>query len=90
MLLASDGGSVSDSFSRVIVRSIEIKAEVVLRDERERGLRKVLNFGHTVGHALEAPWIAVFPGLAIAVTVFGISLFGDALRDALDPKLRGR
>jgi len=54
VLLASDGRSVSDSFSRVIVRSIEIKAEVVLRDERERGLRKVLNFGHTVGHALEA------------------------------------
>ncbi len=41
-------------------------------------------------YALEAPWIAVFPGLAIALTVFGISLFGDALRDALDPKLRGR
>ena len=54
VLLKSDGGSVSDSFSRVIVRSIEIKAEVVLRDERERGLRKVLNFGHTIGHALEA------------------------------------
>jgi peptide/nickel transport system permease protein len=41
-------------------------------------------------YALNAPWIAVFPGLAIALTVFGISLFGDALRDALDPKLRGR
>ena len=41
-------------------------------------------------YALEAPWIAIFPGLAIALTVFGISLFGDALRDALDPKLRGR
>jgi 3-dehydroquinate synthase len=54
VLLASGGDSVSDSFARVIVRSIEIKAEVVLRDERERGLRKVLNFGHTIGHALEA------------------------------------
>jgi len=41
-------------------------------------------------YALTAPWIAIFPGLAIALTVFGISLFGDALRDALDPKLRGR
>lgn len=37
-----------------------------------------------------APWIAIFPGLAIAMTVFGISLFGDALRDAIDPKLRDR
>jgi peptide/nickel transport system permease protein len=40
--------------------------------------------------ASTAPWIAVFPGLAIALTVFGFSLFGDALRDALDPKLRER
>ena len=40
--------------------------------------------------ASTAPWIAVFPGLAIALTVFGFSLFGDALRDALDPKLRDR
>jgi peptide/nickel transport system permease protein len=41
-------------------------------------------------YASTAPWIAVFPGLAIALTVFGISLFGDALRDVLDPKLRER
>ena len=41
-------------------------------------------------YASTAPWIAVFPGLAIALTVFGFSLFGDALRDALDPKLRDR
>ena len=41
-------------------------------------------------YASTAPWIAVFPGLAIAVTVFGISLFGDAVRDAIDPKLRDR
>ena len=41
-------------------------------------------------YASTAPWIAVFPGLAIALTVFGFSLFGDSLRDALDPKLRDR
>jgi peptide/nickel transport system permease protein len=41
-------------------------------------------------YATTAPWIAVFPGLAIMLTVFGFSLFGDALRDALDPKLRER
>jgi len=38
----------------LIARSCQIKAEVVARDEREGGLRKILNFGHTVGHALEA------------------------------------
>jgi peptide/nickel transport system permease protein len=41
-------------------------------------------------YATTAPWIAVFPGLAIMLTVFGFNLFGDALRDVLDPKLRDR
>jgi peptide/nickel transport system permease protein len=41
-------------------------------------------------YATTAPWIAVFPGLAIVMAVLGISLFGDALRDAIDPKLRDR
>jgi len=41
-------------------------------------------------YATTAPWIAVFPGLAIMLTVFGINLFGDSLRDVLDPKLRER
>jgi len=35
-----------------------------------------------------APWLTIFPGLAIFVTVFGINLLGDGLRDILDPKLR--
>ena len=35
-----------------------------------------------------APWMAVFPGLALGVTVLGINLLGDGLRDALDPQLR--
>lgn len=40
--------------ARIIARCCEIKAEVVVADERESGLRRILNFGHTVGHALEA------------------------------------
>ncbi|MCY4558198.1 MAG: ABC transporter permease [Chloroflexi bacterium] len=35
-------------------------------------------------------WLAVFPGIAISVVVFAINFLGDALRDALDPRLRGR
>ena len=38
----------------IIVDSCRIKADVVSKDERESGLRRILNFGHTVGHALEA------------------------------------
>jgi 3-dehydroquinate synthase len=44
----------SQTFERLIVRSCEIKARVVEQDEREGGLRRILNFAHTVGHALEA------------------------------------
>jgi len=39
---------------RIIAESVEIKAQVVSADERESGLRRILNFGHTFGHALEA------------------------------------
>ncbi len=42
-----------DVVTKVIKRCCEIKAEVVAKDEREAGLRKILNFGHTIGHALE-------------------------------------
>jgi 3-dehydroquinate synthase len=37
----------------IIKRSCEIKADVVSKDERESGLRSILNFGHTIGHAIE-------------------------------------
>ena len=35
-----------------------------------------------------APWMAIYPGVAIIVTVFGFNIFGDSLRDVLDPRLR--
>lgn len=38
---------------------------------------------------MEGPWLAVFPGLAICLAVFGWNMFGDGLRDLLDPRLRG-
>ena len=37
-----------------------------------------------------APWLAIIPGLAIVISALGFNLIGDALREALDPKLRGR
>ena len=37
----------------------------------------------------QAPWLVLYPGGAIMVTVFGLNLFGDGLRDLLDPKIRG-
>ena len=47
-------GKDLDLLERVVRRSIAIKAEVVAADERELGRRAILNFGHTVGHAVEA------------------------------------
>jgi peptide/nickel transport system permease protein len=40
------------------------------------------------GHVTKAPWAAIFPGLAIFIAVLGFNLLGDALRDALEPRLR--
>lgn len=59
--ILADASSLLDPATRraeateaLVGRSIEIKAEIVRRDERESGLRQVLNFGHTIGHAIEA------------------------------------
>jgi peptide/nickel transport system permease protein len=46
----------------------------------------MLQTGRT--YMVRAPWVAIFPGLAIVVTVLGFNLFGDGLRDMLDPRLR--
>src|SRR5262249_61305075 len=43
-----------DELTFLITACCQIKADVVCQDERESGLRRILNFGHTVGHALEA------------------------------------
>jgi len=40
-------------------------------------------------YMLMAPWIAIWPGLALASVVYGINMFGDAVRDLLDPRMRG-
>lgn len=69
-LLAGDAAALADA----VARSCEIKASVVERDEREQGLRALLNFGHTFGHAIEAGagygnWLhgeAVGAGMAMA------------------------
>jgi len=45
--------------------------------------------GAAQSYVKTAPWVAIFPGLAIVVVVFSWNLLGDALRDVLDPRLRG-
>jgi 3-dehydroquinate synthase len=55
------------SLAYITTRSIAIKAQVVSKDEREGGLRQILNFGHTLGHALET------------ATNYGLFLHGEAI-----------
>ncbi|MEX0980161.1 MAG: 3-dehydroquinate synthase [Gemmatimonadota bacterium] len=58
----------ADAVLRTVLRSIALKAEIVSRDEREGGVRRILNFGHTVGHALEASSGYALPhGAAVAL-----------------------
>lgn len=56
------------TLERLVARSVEIKAGIVARDEQEAGVRAVLNFGHTVGHAVEAAsGFSLLHGEAVAI-----------------------
>ena len=64
----------------VVGRSVEIKADVVRRDERENGVRKTLNFGHTVGHAIElCSNYTLLHGDAVAIGMVYESLLGERI-----------
>ena len=47
-------GNITDNMDEIITRSLMIKKNVVEQDEKEQGLRKILNFGHTIGHGVES------------------------------------
>ena len=70
------------ALQHVIARSIEIKAQVVGRDEKESGLREILNFGHTFGHALESvtAYKKYQHGEAVAWGMMAAALYGHEIR----------
>lgn len=73
-LLAGD----PQALSRLIVRSVEIKAEIVAQDEKESGPRTLLNFGHTIAHAIEAlSGYALLHGEAVAVGMVEEARIGE-------------
>ncbi len=49
-----ENGNIEDNLNEIIYRSLLLKKNVVEQDEKESGLRKTLNFGHTIGHAIES------------------------------------
>jgi 3-dehydroquinate synthase len=66
--------------THLVKRSVEIKAGVVVTDERETGLRKILNFGHTIGHAIEAlSRFELLHGEAIAIGMIVEAEIGELL-----------
>ncbi len=47
-------GNITESIDEIVLRSLLVKKSVVEQDEKEQGLRKILNFGHTIGHGIES------------------------------------
>ncbi len=62
------GGPNAALADQLVRRNVQIKADIVARDERESGVRKILNFGHTIGHAIETlSGFAMLHGECVAV-----------------------
>ena len=77
-----------DCMSRIdeiIAASLRIKADVVRQDEKESGLRRVLNFGHTIGHGIETA-TGLYHGECVALGM--LPMCGEALRGRLEAILR--
>jgi ABC-type dipeptide/oligopeptide/nickel transport system permease subunit len=53
-------------------------------------MRYETNWTRGCGASCSREWIAIFPGLALSITVLAFNLWGDSLRDTFDPRLRGK
>ena len=75
----------------MVARCCEIKAEVVGQDETESGLRAILNFGHTIGHALEAisGYGKYLHGEAISIGQVAAARLSQELLGLPEPTWRG-
>jgi 3-dehydroquinate synthase len=75
-----------DATIELVARSVAIKADVVRRDEREGGVRKILTFGHTIGHAVESlSGYTLLHGAAVAIGMCGESALAERLGLASAP-----
>ncbi len=78
-------GSIENDLEEIIVRSLKIKISVVEQDERESGLRKVLNFGHTLGHGIESLGLGYYHGECVALGM--LPMCSDKVYSRLIPVL---
>ncbi len=76
-------GNIDENMDEIITRSLMIKKNVVEQDEKEQGLRKILNFGHTIGHGIESfeQRNGLYHGECVALGM--IPMVSDALRPRL-------
>ena len=76
-------GNISENMDEIITRSLMIKKNVVEQDEKEQGLRKILNFGHTIGHGIESfeHLNGLYHGECVALGM--IPMVSDTLRPRL-------
>lgn len=58
---------IAESIEAIITRALQIKKDVVEQDEKEQGLRKILNLGHTIGHGYEAQGLGLYHGECVAL-----------------------
>jgi 3-dehydroquinate synthase len=87
--LLGDGGPAPAIADRLVRTHIEIKSSIVARDERESGVRKTLNFGHTIGHAVESlSGYAMLHGECVAIGMVAEARIG-ALAGVCDDSLPG-
>src|SRR6185295_12915340 len=75
-----------EAIERLVARCAAIKADVVMNDEREGDLRRILNFGHTVGHGLEAAarYQRIKHGEAVGYGMIAATRIGRALGKIAD------
>lgn len=71
----------TEELSHIIYRSCQIKADIVMEDEKEKGKRALLNYGHTIGHALEAvtAYKKYNHGEAVAIGMLGAARLAKSL-----------
>lgn len=73
--------NLADTLENIIYGSVKIKADIVSEDEKDRGIRKILNFGHTVGHAIEQyfSYERYTHGEAVAIGMVASAVISDRL-----------
>lgn len=83
-----ENGNIEENLEKIIYRSLDFKRKVVEKDEKESGLRRILNFGHTIGHGIESEeeLNGLYHGECVALGM--IPMCSENVRQRLIPVLK--